>query len=178
MTAGAAPHWFDALDGDDRAECLRELHKLIAEPAAHPGPLETALAEWKRTGEALSDPTARDILTGPLDLDEFVEVGPPQEPLPEGEYARVEVMGHASHTGWVTESTRAGQPVMVIRDWDGQVVAEVPGHSLYRFLPLATPQKRPDPEPVRAITSGLGPWGGDPDWSSAEDSIYDEGAPF
>ena len=65
--------------------------------------------------------------------------------LPDGEYARVEIMGHDEHTGWVTESTRAGQPVMVIRGWDGLVIAEVPGHALYRFLPLPTPLRRPEP---------------------------------
>jgi len=81
-------------------------------------------------------------------------VGEP--PLPGGEYARVEIMGHDEHTGWVTESTRAGQPVMVVRDWDGFVIAEVPGHSLYRFVPLATPLKRPDAaaETRRALPAG------------------------
>jgi len=60
----------------------------------------------------------------------------------------------------VTESTRAGQPVMVVRNWEGFVIAEVPGHSLYRFVPLPTPQKRPDPEQRRALPSG---WGDDDD---------------
>ena len=102
-------------------------------------------------------------------------VGEP--PLPGGEYARVEIMGHDEHTGWVTESTRAGQPVMVVRDWDGFVIAEVPGHSLYRFVPLATPLKRPDAaaETRRALPAGAahdvhdgfgdrGDWAGDGPW--------------
>lgn len=66
-----------------------------------------------------------------------------EPPLPDGEYARVEILGHDSHTGWVTDATRAGVPVMVVRDWDGRVIAEIPGTSLYRFVPLATPLKRP-----------------------------------
>ena len=74
---------------------------------------------------------------------------PPPEPkdpaLPPGEWARVEIMGHDQVTGWVTDGMRAGVPVLVIRDWDGQVVREVPGQSLYQFVPLATPLKRPDP---------------------------------
>lgn len=75
-------------------------------------------------------------------------------PLPAGEYARVELMGHNPHTGWVTDGVRAGAPVMVIRDWDGRVIAEAPGTSLYRFVPLPTPQKRPEesPEP-RALAA-------------------------
>jgi 8-oxo-dGTP pyrophosphatase MutT (NUDIX family) len=65
-------------------------------------------------------------------------------PLPEGEYARVEIMGHDYHTGWVTERDRAGVRVLAIADWDGRVLAEVPGQSLYKFVPLPTPLKRPD----------------------------------
>ena len=33
---------------------------------------------------------------------------PDAPPMPDGEYARVEILGHDSHTGWVTESTRQG----------------------------------------------------------------------
>lgn len=74
------------------------------------------------------------------------EPAPSQEPqLPPGEYARVEIMGHDSVTGWVSDGTRAGMPVMIVRDWDGRVVREVPGHALYQFFPLATPLRRPDP---------------------------------
>ena len=80
---------------------------------------------------------------------------PPPEPkdpaLPPGEYARVEIMGHDYETGWVTDGMRAGVPVLVIRDWDGRVLREVPGQSLYQFVPLATPLKRPDPQ--QALTA-------------------------
>ena len=88
---------------------------------------------------------------------------PDAPPLPDGEYARVEILGHDSDTGWVTESTRAGQPVMVVRNWDGFVIAEVPGHSLYRFVPLATPLKRPEPRVPAAITPGDDYWDHDDD---------------
>jgi hypothetical protein len=85
---------------------------------------------------------------------------PPDPALPEGEYARVEIMGHDYHTGWVTERDRAGVRVLVIADWDGRVLAEVPGQSLYRYVPLPTPLKRPEPQDRAAITSG-DPWGSD-----------------
>lgn len=101
---------------------------------------------------------------------------PPPEPkdpaLPPGEYARVEIMGHDYETGWVTDGMRAGVPVLVIRDWDGRVLREVPGQSLYQFVPLATPLKRP--EQPKAL-SGPGPrpdFGGDA-WMPATDAEPD-----
>lgn len=90
---------------------------------------------------------------------------------PDGEYARVEIMGHDAHTGWVTDGNRAGAAVMVIRDWDNRVIAEVPGQSLYRFIPLPTPLKRP--ELPRAITAGV--WDDDDDVWDDDD---DDQAPF
>lgn len=98
--------------------------------------------------------------------------GQPDPELPPGEYARVEIMGHASVTGWVTDGTRAGVPVMVVRDWDGKVLREVPGHSLYQFRPLPTPLRYP--EPVAAITCSSAD--GTSDDAGAED-FYGE-APF
>ena len=94
-----------------------------------------------------------------------------QAPLPAGEYARVEVMGHDQHTGWVTDGTRAGVPVLVVKDWDGHTIAEVPGGSLYRFVPLPTPLKRPEPQRSLAAWSAENlPADGDDD--------YDEMGPF
>ena len=102
---------------------------------------------------------------------ELVEPEPePEWQMPDGEFARVEILGHDQHTGWVTESTRAGQPVMVIRGWNGHVVAEIPGHTMYRFVPLPTPLKRPDLEPPRAIQGG---WYG----MDGDDEDYDNQMP-
>ena len=143
------------------------LHILVERAAANPDPPE----DLQLTGEALQ--YARKALDG--------EVPPPVEPedpaLPPGEWARVEIMGHDQVTGWVTGGMRAGVPVLVIRDWDGQVLREVPGQSLYQFVPLATPLKRPDP--VAALT-GPGPRpafaGMDDDpWAGPDD---DESNPF
>ena len=99
----------------------------------------------------------------------------PDPPLPPGEYARVEIMGHDQVTGWVTDGMRAGVPVLVIRDWDGRVLREVPGQSLYQFVPLATPLKRPDP--VAALTGPRSAFTGvdDDPWAGLDD---DESNPF
>ena len=101
---------------------------------------------------------------------------PPPEPkdpaLPAGEYARVEIMGHDQVTGWVTDGMRAGVPVLVIRDWDGRVLREVPGQSLYQFVPLATPLKRPDPQPTVTAIGG-GEWDGQGTWMPATDAEAD-----
>ena len=69
----------------------------------------------------------------------------PEPGLPPGEFATVHIMGHDQVTGWVTDGTRAGVPVMIVRDWDGRVVREIPGHALYQFVPLPTPLRAPEP---------------------------------
>ena len=132
------------------------------------------MGEW--LADFLGSATARRVADLAEQLQEAwtaTKQAEPEPPLPDGEYARVEILGHDSHAGWVTEATRAGQPVMVVRDWDGRTIAEVPGHSLYRFVPLATPLKRP--EPRAAITAGAGD--GDP-WGSDDDDYDDERHPF
>lgn len=96
---------------------------------------------------------------------------PDDPPLPAGEYARVEIMGHDYHTGWVTERDRAGVRVLAIADWDGRVLAEVPGQSLYRYVPLPTPLKRPE---VAAITRANPDYDGD-GWDSRDDDDLDDG---
>jgi hypothetical protein len=84
---------------------------------------------------------------------------PPMPQLPAGEYARVEIMGHDDHTGWVSDGERAGVKVLVVRDWDGHTIAEVPGQSLYRFVPLPTPLRRPSSDrPRLALPPSRDPW--------------------
>jgi DNA-binding XRE family transcriptional regulator len=94
----------------------------------------------------------------------------PDPSLPPGEYARVEIMGHDSETGWVTDGTRAGTPVMVVRDWDGRVVAEIPGASLYRYVPLPTPLRRPERQPG---ATGLKPCGCEPGQPCGADCLLE-----
>jgi hypothetical protein len=50
----------------------------------------------------------------------------------------------------------------------------VPGQSLYRFVPLATPLKRPAPQDRTAIAGGTGHYVID----IGEDDYYDERGPF
>ena len=105
-------------------------------------------------------------------MDRLAAEGPetpaPEPQLPEGEYARVEIMGHDCHTGWVTERDRAGVRVLAIADWEGRVLAEVPGQSLYRYVPLPTPLRRPEPQERAAITRANPDYDGD-GWDSRSD---------
>ena len=39
--------------------------------------MERCISEWRTTAEALADPQARAILTGPVSDDDFTEVGRP-----------------------------------------------------------------------------------------------------
>lgn len=84
--------------------------------------------------------------------------------LPEGIYARVEMPGYRQHTGWVTEETRFGAQVAVIRDWDSRPVAEVAFGPGCQLVHLPTPRKRPD-APL-AVTDGSEDDGRD-EWSHA-----------
>jgi hypothetical protein len=72
--------WLAAFDEDDRAEFFGELRDAlaIAEATRDAAPVETCLREWRTTARALSDPLAREILTGPGD-DDYAEVIRPEE---------------------------------------------------------------------------------------------------
>ena len=78
----------------------------------------------------------------------------PESPLPEGVFARIELPGYRQHTGWITEETRFGQQMAVVRDWDGREVAIAVLGPGCQVVILPTPRKRP--EPPKAITA----WGG------------------
>lgn len=77
---------------------------------------------------------------------------PPVPPLPPGQFVRVELPGYRQHTGWVTEETRAGAGVLVIRDWNGAVQAEVFPGAGCQVVHLPTPLKRPEASPQLAIS--------------------------
>jgi hypothetical protein len=91
--------------------------------------------------------------------------GGAEAPLPDGEFGHVELPGFVQHTGWVTEGTRAGCPVLVIRDWDGRKIAEVVPQAMRQFIALPTPLKRPEPQ--AALPAGAG-----------FDYEYDDANPF
>src|SRR6266566_9112938 len=67
--------WLAVFDEDDRAEFFDELRDAlaVAEATRDAEPAETCLREWRTTARALSDPLAREILTGPGDED-YAEV--------------------------------------------------------------------------------------------------------
>jgi hypothetical protein len=92
---------------------------------------------------------ALDSTVAPPDPEPAVEPA-----LPEGEFGRIEMPGFRQHTGWVTEATRFGAPVAIVRNWDGQVEAEVGFGAGCRFVHLPTPLKRPEPRP--ALGAGFG----------------------
>jgi hypothetical protein len=72
--------WLAVFDEDDRAEFFDELRDALAisEATRDAAPVETCLQEWRTTARALSDPLAREILTGPGD-DDYAEITRPEE---------------------------------------------------------------------------------------------------
>lgn len=80
-----------------------------------------------------------------------------EDPRPDGFWGRAEIPGMRNHTGWITEETRFGTQLAVVRDWDGRVIAEMGIGPACRVLHLPTPLKRP--EPPKAITT----WDGERD---------------
>jgi hypothetical protein len=72
--------WLAVFDEDDRAEFFAELRDALAlaEATRDAEPVETCLREWRMSARALSDPLAREILTGPGD-DDYAEVTRPEE---------------------------------------------------------------------------------------------------
>lgn len=167
MTAeGLSPE--PALDGGGGTATDPALLATLRSLGDQYGPLGVALAAADLTDSA--------VLV--RRLTETSEPADDEPALPEGEYARVEIMGHDYHTGWVTERDRAGVRVLAIADWDGRVLAEVPGQSLYRYVPLPTPLKRPE---VAAITRANPDYDGD-GWDSRDDDgdldDEDEEGPF
>jgi hypothetical protein len=82
----------------------------------------------------------------------------PAEDLPPGEFARIELPGRREHTGWITEETRFGVQMAVVRNWDGVVLAEVAMGPGCQKVNLATPLRRPEPARARfALPSSRDP---------------------
>jgi hypothetical protein len=101
---------------------------------------------------------------------------PPDEPLlPEGEFGRIELPGYRQHTGWVTEETRFGAQVAVVRDWRGLVLAEVVIGPGSQFVHLPTPLRRPEaPEQAAiAVAVAVRPCGCD-EYSECDECRDDE----
>jgi hypothetical protein len=97
--------------------------------------------------------------------------------LPEGIYGRVEFPGMRGDTGWITEGTRGGQCVLVVRDWDGCPLGEYILGPACRLVHLPTPLRRPEKQERAAITGSADPWGhyADDEEDVDDDDDLDEG---
>lgn len=101
-------------------------------------PLNEALA---RLGEALA--SAKDAGT-----------------RPPGVYGRLELPGYRENEGWITEETRFGLQMAVVRNRAGQVTAEVSLGPACRFVHLPEPAaSEPEAGPL-ALPAG-DPWDGE-----------------
>lgn len=109
-------------------------------PGTHPQIAEA----WQRLSE-LKDAPGEDGPTAEL-----------EPALPDGEFVRVELPGYRHHTGWMTEGTRAGAGCLIVRDWDGHVLAEVFPGPLCQVVHLPTPLKRPEPQAALPAGEGFG----------------------
>lgn len=91
------------------------------------------------------------------------------DPLPPGRYGRVEIPGYRENEGWISEETRFGLQVAVVRDREGAETAAIGVGPLCRVVWLPVPEARP--EPRLALTAG----GQDRD---EDDDELDPDAPF
>jgi hypothetical protein len=71
--------WLAVFDEDDRTEFFADLRDALslAEATRDASPIEKCLGGWRTTARALSDPLAREILTG-AGNDDYAEVSRPE----------------------------------------------------------------------------------------------------
>jgi transcriptional regulator with XRE-family HTH domain len=77
---------------------------------------------------------------------------PAPEPLPPGRYGRVEIPGYRENEGWISEETRFGLQVAVVRDRTGTETAAIGIGPLCRVVWLPVPE--PGPESRLALPAG------------------------
>lgn len=92
---------------------------------------------------------------------ETPESAPDPEPAPPGRYGRVEIPGYRENEGWISEETRFGLPVAVVRDREGCETAAIGIGPLCRVVWLPVPGL--EPEPRLALTAGESGWDDDLD---------------
>jgi hypothetical protein len=78
----------------------------------------------------------------------------PDPDLPPGVYARIELPGYRSHTGWIVEESWFGTQMAVVRNRAGKVIASVAPGPGCQIVHLATSLKEPDSSEPLAITAG------------------------
>jgi hypothetical protein len=99
--------------------------------------------DWQRVRALVAAQDGQATTFGTLVTAAGGQVATP-DPRPDGFYGRVEIPGMRNHTGWVTEETRFGTQLAVIRDWNGAVIAEMGIGPACRVLHLPTPLKPPE----------------------------------
>jgi hypothetical protein len=96
------------------------------------------------------------------------EVVPAPDPQPPGRYGRIEIPGYRENEGWISEETRFGLQVAVVRDREGTETAAIGMGPLCRVVWLHPAQ----PEPLAALLPGRPVDGGldeDDIWSGDDD---------
>jgi transcriptional regulator with XRE-family HTH domain len=110
------------------------------------GKRDPGVAELLRIAEAIGVPASR--LLPP----EHLGRPAPEPPVPAGRWGRIEIPGYRENEGWITEETRFGLQVAVVRDRDGTETAAIGIGPLCRVVWLPAP----DPEPRLALPAGEG----------------------
>lgn len=102
--------------------------------------------------------------------DEGDEEGPAPDPGPPGRYGRIEIPGYRENEGWISEETRFGLQVAVVRDREGTETAAIGMGPLCRVVWLPVPETRPEPPALPPGTGwDDGPDGGDGDLGDDDD---------
>jgi hypothetical protein len=102
--------------------------------------------------------------------DEGDEVVPAPDPQPPGRYGRIEIPGYRENEGWISEETRFGLQVAVVRDREGTETAAIGMGPLCRVVWLPVPETRPEPPALPPGTGwDDGPDGGDGDLGDDDD---------
>jgi hypothetical protein len=86
------------------------------------------------------------------------EEAPAGDSRPDGIWGRVELPGRRDHTGWIASASVFGAEGLVVRDWDGRIIADVVMGPACQVVRLPTPLKRPEPRP--ALPAGGWGWDG------------------
>jgi len=98
-------------------------------------------------------------------------------PLPPGRFGRVEIPGYRENEGWISEETRFGLQVAVVRDREGCETAAIGIGPLCRVVWLPVPSPRPEPRLALPPGDPDVAWAGEDDDEDDEDDEVYEAAP-
>jgi transcriptional regulator with XRE-family HTH domain len=176
------PEALEVKDGSDEEAVLAEVGERVKLARQSASMTQTLLAEvLSVTPTAISywESGKRDMgVAGLLRIAEACRVpvssllpsGPAPDPEPSGRYGRVEMPGYRENEGWITEETRFGLQVAVVRDREGTETAAIGMGPLCRVVWLPVPETRPEPPALPPGTGwDDGPDGGDGDLGDDDD---------